>query len=122
MRTLDIWASLSEEGTKKTLWINCKNCLHLLSPRNPQTNLFFSLKSESGFEQCGALFGQVIIENDSGEENEPKETLELNLPGLRKVILSDVPIDSTEELRFIGVGRDGSVLSLTNKKAVDLNQ
>lgn len=107
---------------RKTLWINCKNWLHIPSPRHPQTIFFSSLKSESGFEQCGALFGQVIIDDDSGEANGPKETLELNLPGLRKVILSDVPKDSTEELVFIGVGRDGSVLSLTNKKSPDLEQ
>lgn len=73
------------------------------------------MKSDFGFEQCGALLGQVAVDNNLEEEIESKETFELNLPGLRRVILGHDEMDDSESIRFIGIGVDGSVLSYSKK-------
>lgn len=70
-----------------------------------------------GFDQIGALFGRVIIDNDRNE----KETFELNFPGLRKVRLNQSTIENkrNESIEIMAVGADGSVLTLTQNRLND---
>lgn len=71
------------------------------------------LRSQRGFDQCGAMFGQVSV-----DEEEP---FEVNLPGVRRIRFGDGN-RSEQSVTVIGVGRDGAVFALSSIVADDCNE
>lgn len=70
------------------------------------------LRLESGFDQCGAMFGQITV--DDGTE---RQAVEVNLPGVRRVRIGDANRTgscSEQSATTIGVGSDGTVFVLSN--------
>lgn len=74
-----------------------------------QKLFFFRLASNTGFDQFGALFGQVNI------DDEMKSVYELNLPGIRQVREPTELKRDGDDFSLIGVCKDGFVLSLFGK-------
>lgn len=82
------------------------------------------LSTEDGFDQCGAMYGQIII--DGGDNEIVQNTIEVNLPGVRRVRFGDpnrIGSYSTEQsATVIGVGRDGTVFVLSSAITDECNE
>lgn len=70
---------------------------------------FVRLNAWRGFDQCGAMYGQVTIENGNGVD---KEIVEVNLPGVRRVRF-DGETTVGENTTIVGAGDDGCIFSLS---------
>lgn len=72
------------------------------------------LSLESGFDQCGAMYGQITV--DGGVNGIERNTIEVNLPGVRRVRLGNanqIGSCSEESATTFGVGSDGTVFVLS---------
>lgn len=81
------------------------------------------LNSKSGFDQCGAMYGQIIVDESVNETE--RNTIEVNLPGVRRVRYYDAKqISSNSEQRatVIGVGQDGTVFVLSSTIIDECNE
>lgn len=91
--------------------LNAKNVVHTLDQW---------LRSEAGFDQCGAMYGQITV--DESDNRIERQTIEVNLPGVRRVRFGDANQIGTcgeQSTSVIGVGRDGTVFVLSNTSAED---
>lgn len=66
-----------------------------------------NLPKFGGYDQFGALLGQIFIENNNNEE---MDLIELNLPGLRqRRFMANDNRKLRRSVSFYGVCKDGSV-------------
>lgn len=66
-----------------------------------------------GFDQCGALMGQISIDN-----SDEKEIFEVNLPGIRRNRSNDIALMANNNKKCvttIGVARDGCIFVILEK-------
>lgn len=73
------------------------------------------LSLESGFDQCGAMYGQITV--DDGDDGAERNTIEVNLPGVRRVRMGNanrIGNCSEQSATTFGIGSDGIVLVLSS--------
>lgn len=103
------------------LWPDNWSSAHLLqfvNSNNVTQTLDKWLKSEAGFDQCGAMYGRITI--DENDSRVAASTIEVNLPGVRRVRVGDSSPERS--VTVVGVGRDGCVFAISSIGADDCNE
>lgn len=102
---------MATEAWRSSDWINYLLVYTQCAAKGYRTSLicfdFRHLPKFGGYDQFGALLGQVFIEKDNCDE---MELIEINLPGLRqrRFMANDNRL-LRRSVSFIGVCKDGSV-------------